>query len=201
MCAERLDRILCNSGFGSRKDVRKLIKSNLVTVNDSIIKDFDAHIDISTSCIKVEGIELNVKTHKYIMLNKPHDYVCSAKAGQKQSVFELIKEDANHKYLGGELSLVGRLDIDTEGLIFITTDGVLNHKLTSPKYKVPKTYLVYLRDSVEKIRRQIVFPVNVNGKMKTFIRFRHIFRKMGRIIQKIQTLYAILLCMKESFMK
>ena len=93
----------------------------------------------------IEHIE-NIK--RYVLLNKPAGYVCSAKTGANPTVFDLISEKDRGKRLGGELGIVGRLDLDTEGLLIFTTDGDLNHKLTSPRYHVPKRYYVQLMNPV-----------------------------------------------------
>ena len=145
---ERLDKILVNSGFGSRKDVRRILRSGSVAINGNVVYNFDEHVDIDSSSITVDGKILQIDWHCYLMLNKPKGYVCSSKSGIYPTVWDLLNEEDYHKYLGGELSCVGRLDLDTEGLLFLTTDGTLNHKLTSPKYRVPKTYFVQLEKTV-----------------------------------------------------
>lgn len=82
------------------------------------------------------------------MLNKCKDVVCANKDGEHKTVFDLLDDSLRHKFLGGDLHCMGRLDIDTEGLLILTTDGKLTHKLLAPKTHVPKTYAVGLRDSL-----------------------------------------------------
>ncbi len=146
---DRLDKILCNHGFGTRKEVRRLVRSGSVTVNGETARLESDHVDMEKDRIEVDGELLVVETHRHLMMNKAANYVCSTKEGEHQTVFDLLDMEDNHKYLGGELELVGRLDVDTEGLLILTTDGNLNHRLTSPKHHVDKTYLVHLRDLVD----------------------------------------------------
>lgn len=151
----RLDRLLANSGYGSRSDVKGLVKAGLVTVNGVPAERSDIHVSLSRDKVAVDGQILQVAVHVYYMLNKPSGYVCSSKGGANPTVFDLLKESDRGKRLGGELGIVGRLDLDTEGLLILTTDGELNHRLTSPKHHVPKTYFVQLEKAVsEEEQRQ-----------------------------------------------
>ena len=144
----RLDRLLANSGYGSRSDVKALVGSGAVTVNGVPAGRADMHIQLARDKVAVDGQILDVAVHVYYMMNKPAGYVCSAKGGAHPTVFDLLSEKDRGKRLGGELGIVGRLDVDTEGLLILTTDGDLNHRLTSPKYHVPKTYFVQLETAV-----------------------------------------------------
>ncbi len=151
----RLDRLLANSGYGSRSDVKALIHAGEVTVNGVTAERVDAHVQLSRDRIEVSGQVLDVAVHVYYMMNKPAGYVCSSKGGPHPTVFDLLDESDRSRRLGGELGIVGRLDLDTEGLLILTTDGELNHRLTSPKHHVPKTYLVRLETEVpEAVQKQ-----------------------------------------------
>lgn len=144
----RLDRLLANNGFGSRSDVKAMVSGGMVTVNGVPAARSDIHVHLSTDKIEVDGKPLRIAFHVYYMMNKPAGYVCSAKGGTHPTVFDLLKDGENGKRLGGDLAIVGRLDLDTEGLLILTTDGDLNHRLTSPKHHVPKTYYVELETQV-----------------------------------------------------
>ena len=146
----RLDRLLANSGYGTRSDVKAMIHAGRVAVNGVTADRVDAHVSLSDDKIAVDGHVLDVAVHAYFMMNKPAGYVCSAKGGAHGTVFDLLEEKDRSKRLGGELAIVGRLDVDTEGLLILTTDGDLNHRLTSPKYHIPKTYFVQLETEVVK---------------------------------------------------
>ena len=168
---ERLDKILANSGFGTRREVKKLVRFGEVLINGERVRDPEFHIDPDSDEIIINGEKLAVEKHSYFMMNKIAGSVCSTKSDRRQTVYEFLEDKDNQKRLGGSLSTVGRLDADTEGLLIFTTDGELNHKLTFPKYEVRKTYLVHLRDSVsaeqksaykEKARAGIHIPAAAN---------------------------------------
>lgn len=148
MAGERLDKVLAKHGFGSRKDAQKLVRRQGVLVNGEICHSPDHHIDLDTDTLEVDGQIVELRRHLHLMMNKCGGVVCSAKDGLHSTVFDLLDENHRHQFLGGSLHLVGRLDIDTEGLLVFTTDGTLTHRLTSPKSHITKTYLVTLRDAV-----------------------------------------------------
>ncbi|MGN0728512.1 pseudouridine synthase [Treponema sp.] len=146
---ERLDKILSNNGIGTRRDVKHLIRCGKVSVNGVAVFEPEFHADSFSDEICVEGKKLNVEPNAYFMMNKAGGAVCSTKSDRRRTVFEYLSPEDNRMYPGGRLSTVGRLDADTEGLLVITSDGSLIHRVTFPKYEVPKTYLVYLRDVVD----------------------------------------------------
>lgn len=146
---ERLDKVLSHAGFGTRKDVKKILHSGAVSVNGEIVKSADFHVNLSDDRVECDGEILDIKPNIYLMMNKIDNVVCSTKEGNHQTVFDYVDEKYMHSYLGGDLHLVGRLDIDTEGLLLLTSDGNFTHKLISPKTHCSKKYLVYLRDAVD----------------------------------------------------
>jgi len=135
----RLDKLLSHCGYGSRKDVAKLIKSKLVSVNDEIVTKSDTKVDEVNDVIVVDGLIIDYVDKVYIMLNKPDGYVSATIDNVYPTVVDLIPEYA-HK----DLFVVGRLDVDTTGLLLLTNDGMWAHNITSPKKKVDKTYLVLI---------------------------------------------------------
>ena len=151
---ERIDKILSHHGFGSRKDVKKLLRDERVTVNGKFVYDSGFQLDIENDVVCVDDEEIRLQHDIYIMMNKCQNVVCANKDGEHQTVFDLLDESLKHKFLGGDLHCMGRLDIDTEGLLILTTDGKLTHKLLSPKTHAPKTYAVGLRDSLTEEEKQ-----------------------------------------------
>ncbi|MBQ8013708.1 MAG: rRNA pseudouridine synthase [Treponema sp.] len=151
---DRIDKILSHHGFGSRKDVKKLLRDELVTVNGKFVYDPGFQLDISRDKVVVDGEEIKLQHDVYIMMNKCADVVCANKDGEHRTVFDLLDDSLRHKFLGGDLHCMGRLDIDTEGLLILTTDGKLTHRLLSPKTHAPKTYAVGLRDSLTEEEKQ-----------------------------------------------
>ncbi len=148
MAGERIDKILSHHGFGSRKDVKHLLRAGLITVNGKVVYDSGFQIDIDSDSVMVQDEEVKLQRDLYIMMNKCMDVVCANKDGLHRTVFDLLDEGLRHKFLGGQLHCMGRLDIDTEGLLILTTDGKLTHRLLAPKTHVPKTYAVGLRNSL-----------------------------------------------------
>ena len=103
---ERLDKILANNGFGTRKEVRHYIRSRVVTVNDAVASDPDMHVNINTDKIAINGTPIEIKAQVYYMMNKAAGYVCSTRGGMHPIVFDLLKGDEHRKYLGGDLNMV-----------------------------------------------------------------------------------------------
>ena len=135
----RLDKYLANCGKGTRNDVKKLIKSGVVTINGTIVKKSDENVK-DTDTVSVNGEEIKYREFVYLMLNKPQGYVSATEDREHKTVLDLISENYAHF----NLFPVGRLDIDTEGLLLLTNDGAFAHSVTSPKKEVYKTYFAIL---------------------------------------------------------
>lgn len=133
----RLDKLLAHSGYGSRKEVKELIRKGQVSVNEVVIKDDDFKVDEVNDEVIVEGIIVDYQKFIYIMMNKP-DGVLSATYDPKDPIVLDLIEDTPTR----GLFPVGRLDKDSEGLLLITNDGKLAHELLSPKKHVDKVYYI-----------------------------------------------------------
>lgn len=133
----RLDKYLANANFGSRKEVKQAIRKGLVLVNNEVCLDDDLKIDPKQDIVHYDEMLVNYDLVVYIMLNKPDGYVSATSDHLHPTVIELIDE-----IVPSNIFPVGRLDIDTEGLLLITNDGHFSHNLMSPKHHVPKTYYV-----------------------------------------------------------
>ncbi|USK32974.1 rRNA pseudouridine synthase [Bacillus sp. F19] len=132
----RIDKLLSNIGYGSRKEVKQLLKTGAVKADGVTIKDAKTHVDPAEQRITVHGETVDYKEHIYLMLNKPGGYLSATEDSVQETVIDLLEmEDAVYKPFP-----VGRLDKDTEGLLLLTNDGQLSHQLLSPKKHVPKTY-------------------------------------------------------------
>ena len=149
MSLERIDKILSHEGFGTRKDVKRLLRFSSVTVNGTQITAPDFHCDVDNDEICVDGKVLSLQHNIYLMMNKPQNVVCANKDGLHDTVFSLLDEQYKSGFALEKLHLIGRLDIDTEGLLIFTTDGKLTHKLISPKSNCPKKYFVRLSKSID----------------------------------------------------
>lgn len=139
----RLDKFLSNSGLGSRKEVKAIIKAGRVTVNDSIISN-SGHIIGADSQVMVDGEAIVYKEFYYLMLNKPAEVISATRDNLHETVVDLLPLQYHHL----DLFPVGRLDIDTEGLLLLTNDGQLAHSLLSPRRRVPKTYYAEIEGQV-----------------------------------------------------
>ena len=144
MSKERLDKLLARKGFGSRKDVKKLLRQQEVFVNNSRVFDSSIQIDVQKDEVFFNGEKISFEENYYLMMNKKAGYVCSSKDGEHSTVFDLLDENLRTPYLQEKLHIVGRLDLDTEGLLLFTTDGELTHRLISPKSHIDKTYFCSL---------------------------------------------------------
>lgn len=142
---ERLDKVLSNMGIGSRKEVKALVKSGEVLIDGKAARDAGMQIDPYENEIVVCGQVLQYRKFIYLMLNKPAGFVSATEDKYLRTVAELVPPEYAHF----EPFPVGRLDIDTEGLLLMTNDGQLAHRLLSPKYKVPKLYFAQLDKLVE----------------------------------------------------
>lgn len=134
----RLDKFLSHNGFGTRKDVRKLIKQKAILVNGDIIKDHGFILDLNQDEVRVYNEIVDYVENIYIMMNKPQGVICSTESELYPSVLELLD------FYRNDLMIVGRLDVDTEGLLLITTDGKFSHEIAHGKKEVYKTYEVTL---------------------------------------------------------
>ena len=133
---ERLDKFLCDSGVGTRSQVKAILKSGRVTVDGKPEKDNGRKVDPAKNVICLDGEQLGGKRRVVVMLNKPAGFVTATEDPVEKTVMELLP--AEMKYL--DLKPVGRLDKATEGLLLFTNDGDLLHRLISPKKEVPKVY-------------------------------------------------------------
>ncbi|MCL79473.1 rRNA pseudouridine synthase [Listeria monocytogenes] len=132
----RLDKLLSHTGFGSRKEVKPLLKSGAVVVNGTIQKDSKTQVNPDKDQITVHGTPVVYQEFVYFMLHKPQNVVSATEDNVSETVIDLLAQEDTLT----DLFPVGRLDKDTEGLLIITNDGTLAHNLLSPKKHIDKTY-------------------------------------------------------------
>ncbi|TFD98266.1 pseudouridine synthase [Jeotgalibacillus salarius] len=140
----RLDKLLSNMGYGSRKEMKKWLKAGNVTVDGTPVKDGKHQIDPEKQTVAVGGEEVHYREFIYLMMNKPQNVISSTEDGLHETVINLI----DPQYHIFDPFPVGRLDKDTEGFLLLTNDGGLAHELLSPKKHVAKTYFARIDGKV-----------------------------------------------------
>lgn len=133
---QRLDKVLSEAGVASRRELKTIIKAGRVTVNGQTVRTPEQKVDAAADTILVDGQPIARPGVVVLLLHKPAGYVTSTDDPRDPTVMELIPEP----YRSMDLSPVGRLDKETEGLLLLTNDGDLLHRLISPKHRVPKIY-------------------------------------------------------------
>ncbi|RHB51695.1 pseudouridine synthase [Exiguobacterium sp. AM39-5BH] len=133
----RIDKLLANMGYGSRKDVKILLKQGVVRVDDQPVKDAKRQVNLETERVTVHGEVVEYKPFVYLMMNKPKGVISATEDKVESTVIDLIDPSYAHY----ELFPVGRLDKDTTGLLLLTNDGAFNHALMSPRKHVDKVYV------------------------------------------------------------
>ncbi|WP_017473461.1 pseudouridine synthase [Amphibacillus jilinensis] len=152
----RLDKLLANTGYGSRKEVKKLLKSGQITVNDELVKEPQKKINLQEDKVCVNQEQVHYEEFVYFILNKPAGVVSATEDSRDQTVIDLLADEDRRT----DPFPVGRLDKDTEGLLLITNDGKLAHRLLSPKKNVGKTYYAKVEGNVT-VEDQAIFQKGV----------------------------------------
>ncbi len=159
----RLDKFLCDAGIGSRSQVKVFLKQGLIKVNGEIIKRPEFKVEEEQDSVTFQGKEIKYRKYVYYMLNKPKGVVSATRDNLDRTVTDLIK-DSGHQ----NLFPVGRLDKDTEGLLIMTNDGDLAHRLLSPKKHVDKVYYVELDKMLtEEGRRMLETGIDIGEEKPT----------------------------------
>ncbi len=141
----RIDKILANLGYGTRSSIKKEMKKGVVTVNDEVIKDSATLIDPEKDELYYKDLLIEYQEYIYLVMNKPAGIISATEDYNQETVVDiLIPEDQARDPFP-----VGRLDIDTEGLLLLTNDGKFAHKISSPKSEIPKTYFVKTKEKIE----------------------------------------------------
>ncbi len=132
----RLDKLLEQAGYGSRRRIKRLIKSKQISVDGAIVLEEGYNVDTSLQVLKVQKKIIQMNPHAYFMLNKPSGHVSAVKDQEHETVIDLISQADRRP----GLFPVGRLDRDSQGLMLITNNGKLAHELLVPNKNIKKTY-------------------------------------------------------------
>lgn len=141
---QRLDKILSNMGYGSRTEIKKLVKSGVVRVDGKTALNSAMHVDPHQQVVTIDGQGITYKEFVYLIMNKPQGVVSATEDFRDRTVVDLIGAEYGHY----QVFPVGRLDKDTEGLLLLTNDGKAAHRLLSPRKQVPKTYYAIVQGTV-----------------------------------------------------
>lgn len=145
MNMERLQKVMAHAGIASRRKSEKLIKQGIVKVNNQVIKEPGFKVNPAKDNITVNGKSISKEKKVYILLNKPTGYITTTDDPyQRKTVLDLIDDIPQRVYP------VGRLDRDSRGLLLLTNDGKLTHKITHPSHEIKKEYLVEIQGSLTK---------------------------------------------------
>ena len=158
----RLDKLLEGAALGSRKQVKRLLITGQVRVNETVVRSGSFNVDPNLAQVTVSGQVVAAATHTYLMLYKPAGVVTAVTDAQHPTVIDLVASEPSHQ----PLFPVGRLDRDSEGLVLLTDNGPLAYHLLQPRYHVSKTYEVKVNglvtaEDVAAFARGIVFEGGV----------------------------------------
>lgn len=160
----RLDKYLCDVGAGTRKDVKKMIKSGAVSIDGKTALNPAFNFDENKCEVKLFGKKIEYEKYIYLMMNKPSGYISATDDKYKKTVLDLLSDE--YKFF--DLFPAGRLDIDTEGFLLLTNDGGFAHEILSPKKHVSKTYFAKIEGTVKE-EHILMFRdgITIDGGYKT----------------------------------
>lgn len=174
---QRLQKLLAAAGIASRREAEKLILAGRVTVDGQPVTELGAKADPSSADVRVDGKPIDLHPEQvYVLLNKPKGYTSTRKDPHaRRIVTDLVKD------VGVNLYPVGRLDVNTEGLLILTNDGDFAHKLNHPKHQIPKTYHAEVRGLVtQETLRQLACGIMLEDGMTLPAKTRLLALNTGR---------------------
>ena len=156
----RLDKFLANNTQYSRKEIKRILRADRVTLNSELVRDPAKNIQ-PDSDVRLDDLPVEELGAGYFMMNKPLGVVCANSDPEHETVFDLIEEPLD------KLHVAGRLDIDTTGLVRITGDGKWSHRITSPRFKCEKSYIAILSDAItDRMIEKLEQGVVLEGEIK-----------------------------------
>jgi 23S rRNA pseudouridine2605 synthase len=178
----RLQKVLAAAGVGSRRACEVLIAAGRVSVDGAIVREQGMRVDPETAVVRVDDMRINTGTSRvYLALNKPRGMVTAMSDPQgRPTVGDLIEQRTDR------LFHVGRLDADTEGLLLLTNDGELTHRLTHPSYEVPKTYVAEVIGPVARdVGRRLKTGVELEDGLTRVDEFRLVGSSGNRVMLEL----------------
>jgi 23S rRNA pseudouridine2605 synthase len=178
----RLQKVLAAAGVGSRRACEELIAQGRVSVDGATVREQGLRVDPETAVVRVDDMRVNTGTSRvYLALNKPRGMVTAMTDPQgRATVGDLIEQRTDR------LFHVGRLDADTEGLLLLTNDGELSHRLTHPSYEVPKTYLAEVLGPIARdVGRRLKAGIELDDGIARVDEFRLVGSSGNRIMLEL----------------
>ena len=173
---ERLDKIIAGTGKYSRREVKELVRQGRVIVDGRLASSPEEKVDADAACLLVDGQSLDCRRYTYLMLHKPAGVLSARVDGRQQTVLDLLPPELRKR----DLSPVGRLDKDTEGLLLLTNDGALTQRLLHPSHEVSKEYRVTVSGPVEHAAERLSRARDVVGLPIRPAEVRELSRKGNR---------------------
>lgn len=160
-----LERLLSRLGFGTRKECRAMVRARRVSISGILTDDPFLVLETLPATLSVDGKDISTETDLYLMLHKPAGTECSHRATSHPSVFSLFPE----RFLSMEISSVGRLDVDTTGLLLISNDGAFVHHVESPRKGIGKVYKAVLeRPLSDEAQEQLLAGIPLRNEKGTY---------------------------------
>jgi 23S rRNA pseudouridine2605 synthase len=178
----RLQKVMAAAGIGSRRACEAMIEQGRVSVNDEVVQEQGRRVDPETDVIRVDTMRINTASgNVYLALNKPRGYVTAMSDPEgRPTVGDLVRDRVER------LFHVGRLDADTEGLLLLTNDGELAHRLSHPSYEVPKTYLAEVLGPMEKgVGRRLREGVELDDGIVRFDAFKVVDSTSNKLLLEV----------------
>lgn len=178
----RLQKVLAAAGVGSRRACEALIEQGRVSVDGALVREQGMRVDPETAVVRVDDMRINTGTGRtYLALNKPRGMVTAMSDPQgRPTVGDLVEQRTDR------LFHVGRLDAETEGLLLLTNDGELSHRLTHPSYEVPKTYLAEVLGPVARdVGRRLKAGVDLEDGLAKVDEFRLVSSSGNRVMLEL----------------
>ncbi len=178
----RLQKVMAAAGIGSRRACEALIEAGRVSVNDEVVKEQGRRVDPEVDVIRVDTMRINTASgNVYLAMNKPRGYVTAMTDPEgRPTVGDLVRDRVER------LFHVGRLDADTEGLLLLTNDGELAHRLSHPSYEVPKTYLADVLGPMERgVGKRLREGVELEDGIVRFDAFKVVDSTSNRLLLEV----------------
>jgi len=181
MALDRLQKVLASAGVASRRRCEEIIAEGRVTVDGRVVTEMGVKVDVETQKVLCDGEAVQPERHVYYLLNKPVGVVCTNSDPQGRTrAIDLIPDVPARAYT------VGRLDVDTEGLVIVTNDGALTQRVSHPRNRVPKTYRAWVRGAMRPTTlKGLLAGVMLDGRRRRAVSARIVRRQLQKTLVEL----------------